>query len=45
MIIIRSSYEPTSATVGQAATPHRLKPLSYAVSHVGRKRRRDAQAE
>ena len=42
---MRSSYEPTSATAGHAATAAPRQAMAQAVGDVGRKRRRDAQAK
>ena len=44
MIIIRSSYDPTSATVGHAATAAPVMPWPQAVGDVRSERRNDAQA-
>ena len=45
MTIMSSSYEPTSATAGQATTAGTDETVPQTVDDAGRERRRDAQAE
>jgi hypothetical protein len=45
MTIIRSSYEPTSATAGHGGHSRANQAVTEAVGDVGCERRRDAQAE
>jgi hypothetical protein len=45
MTIMSSSYAPTSATAGHAATAAPNQAVPETMGHVGRQRRRDTQAE